>query len=400
MLRLARTVDDGPTVGPLDPTNPAQALPQSCTKPLNTPSLRAANLDDLDALVALEQACFSSDRFNRRSFRYLLSKARAATLVAPGEKGLLGYAMLLFHRGTSLGRLYSLAVAPAARGQGLAKRLLEAAEQRAIEQGCAYLRLEVRSDNQPAQALYRSAGYKPLQVLHDYYEDHQDGLRFEKLLLPKLRPAMGQVPYYRQTLDFTCGPAALMMAMSALDPGMLATRTLEMRLWREATTIFMTSGHGGCSPYGLALSAAQRGFAVTLWINSSEVPLADSVRREDKKEVMRLVQDDMREQLIELQVPIHQGCLNTSQLRELFSAGTQILVLISTYRIDREKSPHWVIVTGFDDRFVYLHDPFVDRDKDKSEIDCVNLPIAHADFDRMCQYGRAGLRSVILLELM
>jgi hypothetical protein len=51
-----------------------------------------------------------------------------------------------------------------------------------------------------------------------------------------------------------------MMAMKALDPAMELNRTLELRLWREATTIFMTSGHGGCGPYGLALSAYRRGF--------------------------------------------------------------------------------------------------------------------------------------------
>ena len=40
-----------------------------------------------------------------------------------------------------------------------------------------------------------------------------------------------------------------------LDPGLTLDRTLELRVWREATTIFMTSGHGGCGPDGLALAA-------------------------------------------------------------------------------------------------------------------------------------------------
>jgi len=362
------------------------------------PAIRPATLADLDALVDLEKACFANDRFSRRSFRYLLSKAHASTLVAETGQDIIGYVMLLYHQGTSLARLYSLAVAAQARGQGLGRRLLEAAEEQALEQGCAYLRLEVRADNAAAQKLYASMAYQPLQVLRHYYEDAADGLRFEKRLQPRLRPTLGKVPYYRQTLDFTCGPASLLMGMGALDPRLPRDRTEEMRIWREATTIFMTSGHGGCGPYGLALSAAQRGFDVELWINQPEAPLADSVRSEDKKEVMRLVQDDMREQLRKRKVPIHTGVLNVAELRERFEQGAQLLVLISSYRIYREKFPHWVVINGFDDRFVYVHDPFVDEEKNKSETDCVNLPIAHRDFDRMAHYGRAGLRSVILIR--
>ncbi len=57
-----------------------------------------------------------------------------------------------------------------------------------------------------------------------------------------------------------------MMAMSALDPGYALSRREELQLWRESTTTFMTSGHGGCHPHGLVLSAAQRGFSVKVWI--------------------------------------------------------------------------------------------------------------------------------------
>ncbi|MEE4377380.1 MAG: ribosomal-protein-alanine acetyltransferase, partial [Candidatus Competibacteraceae bacterium] len=43
-------------------------------------SLRQATLDDLDALVILENRCFSSDKLSRRRFRYMLTKAHATTL--------------------------------------------------------------------------------------------------------------------------------------------------------------------------------------------------------------------------------------------------------------------------------------------------------------------------------
>ncbi|WP_431978555.1 peptidase C39 family protein, partial [Pseudomonas aeruginosa] len=35
--------------------------------------------------------------------------------------------------------------------------------------------------------------------------------------------------------------------------------------------------------------------------------------------------------------------------------GGQPLVLISSYRLTRSKAPHWVLVTHYDEDFVYLH---------------------------------------------
>ncbi|MCL1487420.1 MAG: peptidase C39 family protein [Marinobacter sp.] len=67
-------------------------------------------------------------------------------------------------------------------------------------------------------------------------------------------------PYYPQTTEFTCGPAALIMAMAALNQQQSLTTLEELKIWREATTIFMLSGHGGCGPHGLALAAWHRGF--------------------------------------------------------------------------------------------------------------------------------------------
>ena len=48
----------------------------------------------------------------------MLTRAHASLTVAEGDGGVLGYALVLFHEGTSLGRLYSIAIDPRARGIG------------------------------------------------------------------------------------------------------------------------------------------------------------------------------------------------------------------------------------------------------------------------------------------
>ncbi|MBT9598956.1 MAG: GNAT family N-acetyltransferase, partial [Vitreoscilla sp.] len=64
--------------------------------------------------------------------------------------------------------LYDLFVAPAARGQGLAGALMQAAEAHAREAGCARLDLSTAHDNLAAQALYESRGWLRDEVFRVY----------------------------------------------------------------------------------------------------------------------------------------------------------------------------------------------------------------------------------------
>ncbi len=360
--------------------------------------IRDARLSDLSSLVALEERCFELDRFSRRQFRYLITRAQGRLLVDERRGKLIGYVLVLFRRGTSLARLYSIAVDPRARGKGAGRDLLEAAEKAAVDASCAYLRLEVRPDNAESIRLYRRAGFRKLGEVSDYYEDGMDALRYEKALAPRLSPKLARVPYYEQTLDFTCGSSALMMAMKALDPSLRFSRTLELRLWREATTIFMTSGHGGCGPLGLALSAASRGFSAEVIVNDKGVPFLDSVRSNEKKEVMRLVHEDMLSQVKKLSIPVRYGNASLQKIESQFKSGAVPIVLISLYHFYEQKVPHWVVVTGFEDRFVYVNDPFVDRKLEHTRTDCINMPNAKLDFERMSKYGRAGLQAVVFIS--
>ncbi len=56
--------------------------------------------------------------------------------------------------------VHDLIVAPAARGAGIGRRLMDEAERAARQEGCARMTLEVRGDNAPAMALYRSLGFE------------------------------------------------------------------------------------------------------------------------------------------------------------------------------------------------------------------------------------------------
>lgn len=360
--------------------------------------LRRAQEADLAALLKLEETCFSTDRLSRRSFRHWLRNERCAFLVACDEDRALGYILIIFHRGTRLARLYSIATDPAHRGKGIARRLIEQGEAEAQSRGRLYLRLEVASNNHAAIGLYESLGYRCFGVYHDYYEDHADALRMQKRIR-HYEGAITRTPlrWIRQTTPFTCGPAALMMAMDAIDEQYQPSLHEELQIWREATTIFMTSGHGGCHPVGLALAASKRGFKTEVWLNRQEPLFVDSVRDANKKRIIELSHEDFIEQANAFEIPLHYADITAEELAAACGRGDIPLILISTYRMDGKKAPHWVVLSGYDDDCFYVHDPDPEESS-QGPLDCQYLPIARGDFERMSCFGQQRLRTTVILR--
>lgn len=370
---------------------------KSLAENLMAAMIRDAVLDDVNQLVDLETRCFETDRLSARSFKRFLSKGKATVLVEEDGSCMRGYVLVLFHPNTSLARLYSLAVEPELRGQGIGRELLVEAERRALERGATRMRLEVHQNNAPAQALYRALGYKAFAVHPDYYEDHASAVRMEKHLAPRLAPDLSRVPYYAQTLNFTCGPACLMMAMKAQSPTLNADRALEMQLWREATTIFMTSGHGGCGTLGLALAAWRRGFHVEVALSDETEMFVSSVRSDDKKDVIRLVEEGFLADFAKTGIELRNTPYTTDELCAHLTHGGIPVVLTSAYRLTGDKTPHWVVLAECDERFVYINDPFVEPEEHRFDTDCIGIPIARDDLPRMTRFGqRKHFASVII----
>lgn len=366
--------------------------------PVAATTIRRARQEDLEALYALEVATFDTDRLSRRRMQHWIRADNGILLLAEQDGGLLGYCLALLHRGTRLARLYSLAVSPQARGKGVAAGLMSRLEKMAVDRGKLFMRLEVAKDNSAAIHLYEKLGFVVFGTFEDYYEDHRDALRMQKRIryVPEnLRHR--DVPWYQQTTPFTCGPASLMMAMAALDSTARPSQELELDIWREATTIYMTAGHGGCHPIGLALAAQSREFQATVMINKTEPLFVEGVRTAEKKQVLTVVHNHFVEQAEQAGVPIVNGNITQRQLEEFLDEGALVLMLISTYRMDSRKAPHWVTITAMDDECLYVHDPDP-IEGEQSALDCQYLPILRRDFDRMSVFGRNQLRTAVIVR--
>lgn len=149
---------------------------------MSAATIRRATRADLAALLALEEATFDSDRISRAQWRRHLDGASASVLVHGAPGAVDAAAVLFYRRGSREARLYSLAVGAHTRGAGLGGAVLAAAEADARARGCISIRLEVRTDNAAAIALYERRGYARGELRAGFYEDGADAWRYAKQL--------------------------------------------------------------------------------------------------------------------------------------------------------------------------------------------------------------------------
>ena len=372
--------------------------------------LRVAELRDLASLQHIEQTCFTTDRLSKSRFKFYIDAQHAELIVAEraptnsdsnvdkkaqGVNSIVGYGLLLLRRGTQLTRLYSVAVLPEARGLGVAEKLINSLGERALLRGKRFMRLEVAVGNAGAIALYKKLGFSQFGMYTDYYDDHTDALRMQKVLVASNSVKPEVYPWYQQTTDFTCGPSALMMAMCSLNNHYEMTQEKELLLWRTATTIFMMSGHGGCHPVGLALAAVNEGYAAKVVINQ-EVPLfVDGVRDGNKKAIVENVEWQFMAEAREKGIAVAISDWPMDVIDQTLKAGGAVLCLISTYAFDKKKVPHWVAITSCDPHCYYLHDPDA---SDGQPVEYQHIPVAREDFLRLASYGTRKVRTLVLLK--
>ena len=123
----------------------------------------------------------------------------------------------------------------------------------------------------------------------------------------------------------------------------------------------------------------------------------DSVRSTMKKEVIRLVQADFLREIAGTGIKVRHSPLTLATVRKRFDRGRVPIVLVSAYRLTGDKAPHWMVLTGFDDRFVYVHEPYVDEEEGETKTMCIGIPIRHQEFERMMRYGRSKQFALLMV---
>lgn len=138
------------------------------------------NLSDASAIAELEKICFS-DPWSERSIASETENPLSLWLVAEEDGTVVGY--VGSQSVPPEADVMNLAVAPGARGRGIAKTLMHELIQRLLSDEIETLTLEVRASNEPAICLYTKLGFSQIGRRQKYYVNpKEDALILRKEL--------------------------------------------------------------------------------------------------------------------------------------------------------------------------------------------------------------------------
>jgi ribosomal-protein-alanine N-acetyltransferase len=137
-------------------------------------SILPARLDDLPAIMGLEQAGFpAAEQWSERSWRGELLGERRTILVARAQHpvGVISITTV-----GELADLHRLVVEPRSRRQGIGADLVRAGLEIVRQLGIRAVILDVAYHNEAAIALYQQLGFEQLSARQDYYGPGQHAL--------------------------------------------------------------------------------------------------------------------------------------------------------------------------------------------------------------------------------
>lgn len=130
---------------------------------------RAMQLGDVDAVVAMEQAACMHPlhAWTADNYRSSLRCGYWVRVCADAQGALQGVCVVML--GVDEAHLLNIAVAQAAKGQGLAKWMLARVDALCQTQDLGVVWLEVRPSNAAGLALYRAQAYEQVGIRKAYY---------------------------------------------------------------------------------------------------------------------------------------------------------------------------------------------------------------------------------------
>jgi N6-L-threonylcarbamoyladenine synthase len=155
--------------------------------------IREATVQDLDAIMLIEQECFINDAWSKEMMREELKAPHTFYIVAVLENVVVGYGGLSKLAGSDQADIQTIATSPSKRGLGIGKQLMFALTAQAHSLGAKEIFLEVRADNSVAQKLYKVFGFRQIGVRKKYYQpDGVDAfvMKTESLVPPKTEPVV------------------------------------------------------------------------------------------------------------------------------------------------------------------------------------------------------------------
>lgn len=139
--------------------------------------LRQAVLQDAKKLFVLEQELFEPQNYPLSYSSFVYHVKNNLLFLAQEEGEIVGYILVLIKR--KIPKIYSLGISKNHRKKGIGAKLLVHAVEQLRAKEFSSLVLEVRTDNTPAQELYKKFGFATKRIEKGFYKDGCDALIME-----------------------------------------------------------------------------------------------------------------------------------------------------------------------------------------------------------------------------
>lgn len=134
-------------------------------------AIRKFSLDDLDALIEIEDMTFARTAFSRRTFLRFHADSRSAFVVWVDDGEVCGYVIASLCSSASFLYIASLAVKEDSRRKGIGSALVREILRAGGEAGVSGVWLHVRVSNGAAREFYKKLGFEVLRKAPDYYRE-------------------------------------------------------------------------------------------------------------------------------------------------------------------------------------------------------------------------------------
>ncbi len=140
--------------------------------------IRSANGSDLDAILEIEQKCFSGPiSYSKRQLAYLILRANSAAFVESCKGVIRGFVIVTYRKRSLISHVETIDVDPAYTKLGIGLSLLTCAEKDMRKRGKRWSQLEVSEGNKVALKLYKKVGYTFKERIERYYKYEHEGTR-------------------------------------------------------------------------------------------------------------------------------------------------------------------------------------------------------------------------------
>ncbi|MBX8631967.1 MAG: peptidase C39 family protein [Thermoplasmata archaeon] len=168
------------------------------------------------------------------------------------------------------------------------------------------------------------------------------------------------VPFYRQTMDFTCGAACILMVLSYHDRQFRMDRDNEMDIWREGTSVIPL----GIGRYGLSFPFLKRGYTVSIKSNVTGIEFLERIRKrldERQMAIFRELYEERRSRAFKMGLMEETVSeLSLQEVKDSLFGGNVPLMLTDAAALGDETAPHWIAITGVENDTIHLNNPLAE----------------------------------------